>query len=97
FGFFIWGATPRHCQRSKAIHREDGTVWIASGFALAMTKAHAATRIRGLITPSFRQRALRSLITTARPGGPGPVIASRAKQSTAGTALSGLLWASPSQ
>jgi hypothetical protein len=79
-----WGAPLRHCQHSEAIHRGDCPVWIASVFALPMTKAPASTRICGLIT-------------TARHGGPGPVIASTAKQSTAGTVLSGLFRSSPSQ
>jgi hypothetical protein len=42
--FYMKGTPPRHCQRSEAILCGDCHVWIASDFALAMTKAPGGAR-----------------------------------------------------
>jgi hypothetical protein len=66
----------RQCERSEAIHCVDCPIWIASGCALAMTKAVA-------------------FCPAACHCGGVSVIASEAKQSSAWSALSGLLRAAP--
>jgi hypothetical protein len=53
--FYMKGAPPRHCERSEAIHCGDYPVWIASGFALAMTTFPA--------TPLVLSRLLASIQT----------------------------------